>query len=154
MIERYHIMPIKVDIHKLTDYHADRLARLERPVIRLALDSMAQSEAWSRAFDRLRSAGIAKVRIYTYALVGFRASPAKAWERCEWIESHGCKVFPMWFHDLDTLERNAVTDKQKALVWTDNERIGLMQWYYYHRVTPRLRRAGYVPPPMSARRKE
>jgi hypothetical protein len=43
----------------------------------------------------------------------------------------------MWFTELDALERNKVTDKQKALGWNDYERRRIMGWFYKHRETAR-----------------
>ena len=73
----------------------------------------------------------------SYALVGFDSDPGEAWDRCKWIESHGIKALPMWFTELDALERNKVTDKQKALGWNDYERRRIMGWFYKHRETAR-----------------
>lgn len=121
------------DARLLTEHHAERFARLKRPTIRLALDSMSYVEAWDRALERLLRAGVAKRNIRTYALMGFGTSPEESWRVCEYIERHKVKVLPMWFHELDALERNIVTERQKALGWNDYERRKLMQWFYQHK---------------------
>lgn len=125
-----------LDARLLTEHHAKRLSEIREPIIRLALDNKAYQEPWSIAWGNLRSAGIAKRKIRSYALIGFNSDPLEAWKRCEWIESHGIKALPMWFHSLDQLEQNIVTDKQKAHGWNDFERRRIMRWYYQHqRVT-------------------
>ena len=124
-----------IDSRLLTGAHAEMIAslKMKKRGIRLALDSMAYSDSWGRAFDILRSAGIAKRNISTYALIGFDSDPAEAWSRCKWIEDHGIRALPMWFHALDQLQRNIVTKRQSELGWTDFERRRIMQWFYQHK---------------------
>lgn len=93
---------------------------------------------WTRAFDLLRAAGLAKSNIRSYALIGFDAGPSEAWDRCKWIEKHGIKPSPMWFHELTAMKRDVVTDKQKAMGWTAYERQHIMQWFYKHRHAPKI----------------
>lgn len=123
-----------VDARFLTDYHAQRIAEIKKPLVRLALDgeSRLAKATWLRAFRRLRRAKIAKAAIRSYALVGFDTGPTEAWERCRWIESHGIKVLPMWYHRLDALEYNQVTEDQRRLGWDDEQRKDLMMYYYQH----------------------
>lgn len=122
-----------IDSRLLTDYHAGRLAEIKKPTIRLALDHMDYRDKWQEAFKRLRDAGIAKRNISSYCLVGFKSVPVESWQRCEWVESHGIKACPMWFHELDQLEKNIVTEKQAALGWDDEKRRHIMGYYYKHR---------------------
>ena len=122
------------DARLLTDHHAERLARLKRPIVRLALDSMSYVDSWDSALDKLIKAGVAKRNIRTYALMAFGTSPEESWDVCRHIESRGIKVLPQWFHDLDALEHNIVTERQKELGWNDYERRRLMAWFYQHRV--------------------
>lgn len=126
-----------LDARKLNDYHAERINRIKKPMVRLALDNMGYQKYWSRAFDTLRRHGIAKHKIRAYALIGFNTGPDEAWNRCQWIENHGVKPLPMWFHELDAREPNIVTDKQRELGWNDFERRRIMRWYYQHRETKR-----------------
>jgi hypothetical protein len=121
------------DARLVSDHHAERFARLKRPMIRLALDSMSYSEAWERALERLLRAGVPKSRIRTYCIMAFGTSPDECWETCAFVEKHGVKPLPMWFHELDALERNIVTPRQEQLGWTDYERRRLMQWFYQHK---------------------
>jgi hypothetical protein len=126
-----------LDSRLLTDYHAKRLKEIGRPMIRLALDNMAYADQWEIAFERLRRVKFPKSLIRSYALIAFEENEKhtveEAWERCKWIEKHGIKVLPMWYHRLDAMEENIVTDRQRALGWNDYERTNIMGWYYQHR---------------------
>jgi hypothetical protein len=125
-----------LDCRLLTHYHAERLYRINA-VCRLALDNPKTMAAWDFAFERLRKAGVTKKNIMSYALVGFDSDPSEAWTRCKWIEAHGVKALPMWFHALDTLNKNAVTQKQAGLGWNDKERTEIMGYFYKHRQAAR-----------------
>lgn len=133
-----------LDARLLTEYHTQRLHEIKEPTIRLALDNMEYVESWRRAFLMLRAAGIAKYHISSYALIGFNSGTEEARERLEFIESFGIKAFPMWFHELDAMHPHQVTEKQKALGWSQRERKWIFQWYYQHRDLdkPRVRRKG------------
>lgn len=122
-----------VDSRLLTDYHAARMAEIKKPTIRLALDHMDYRDKWQEAFGRLRSAGIAKKNISSYCLIGYKSDPRESWQRCHWVESHGIKAYPMWFHRLDQLQKNIVTYEQSRLGWTDEDRRHIMGFYYKHR---------------------
>ena len=122
-----------LDSRLLTNYHAERLKQIKKPMIRLALDDISYQDQWSIAFEKLIKAGIAKTNIRSYALLGFETGPDEGWKRCEWIETHGIKVLPAWFHGLDALVKNEVTDHQKELGWTETERKRIMQWFYKHK---------------------
>lgn len=121
-----------VDARLLNEHHAERIGRLKKMMTRLAMDSMGLAEHWERAFGLLRDHGVPKFRIRSYVLIGFKTGPEEAWTRCEWVETHGVKALPMWFHPLNALKWNAVTEEQKALGWTDELRRQIMRWYYQH----------------------
>jgi len=128
-----------LDARLLTDYHAKRIAEIKRPIVRLALDCMAHSESWATAYDSLRRAGIAKRSIRSMALLGFGTDPAEAWARCNWIDSHGVRVTPCWYHPLDATAHNAITPDQAAMGWTDYERRKIMQWFFKHKKAVKYR---------------
>jgi hypothetical protein len=119
-----------LDVRLLTDHHAERFARLHKPVLRLACDSRGVMPAWEKAYRRLRRAGVHKYCIRSYALIGFRTGPEEAWDRCEWVEQHGVKVQPAWYHPLDAMHHNAVTPQQEDWGWNDYERRSILQWFY------------------------
>lgn len=122
-----------LDARLLSEHHAERLAEIPKPMIRLALDSMSSCELWEHAYQLLRAAGMAKHSIRSYCLIGYQDTPAEAWKRCEWVQDHGVKALPMWYHDLFALEWNKVTDDQRRLGWDEAERMRIVGWYYQHR---------------------
>lgn len=123
-----------IDARLLTDYHAERLSEIGRPIIRLALDNMRYAFQWENAFSLLRSAGLALSSIRSYAIIGYDSGPDEAWERLKWIEAHNIKALPMWFHGLNELKKNRVTSEQSLLGWDDYERRRVMQWFYKHKM--------------------
>jgi hypothetical protein len=122
-----------LDANFLTPHHARRIARLNKPVVRLALDHDRDREVWADAVNCLRTAGVAKGRVRSFVLCGFEGGPTEDQERCQFVESQGVMALPMWYHPLDTLEHNPVTDKQRSLGWDHRKRRELMCWYYWHR---------------------
>lgn len=122
-----------LDARLLRAEHAEMIQRIRNPMIRLALDHNALRDEWSTAFERLRIAGIAKEKIRSYCLIGYDDTPKQARDRCDWVEGHGVKALPMWFHSLDALQANLVSAEQRALGWTDEARRNIMQWYYQHK---------------------
>jgi len=124
-----------LDARLLTEYHAERLARLKGAIVRLALDDTRTKPAWMGSYDTLRAAGFPKSRIRSYILCGFNDDPKDAWWRCEYVQAFGVLALPQWFHGLKQLEKNIVTDNQKALGWTEEDRKRIMGYYYKHRGT-------------------
>jgi hypothetical protein len=122
-----------IDCRALSDHHAERIARIKRPKVRMALDSAEIFDAWDRAFEKLRRAGIAKRNIHTYCLLANKTTPEEWWKVTHFVEAHGVKPYPMWFHGLNAMERNKVTPDQRAYGWNDYERRRIMQWYYQHK---------------------
>ena len=126
-----------IDARLLTEYHAARIAEIKKPVIRLALDSMAYKDSWLEAYEKLRGAGIAKQWIKSLILIANEDdetnSVDEAWERCTFIDKMNIDASPMWFHRLDALAKNVITEGQKRLGWTDYERRRIMQWFYKHK---------------------
>jgi hypothetical protein len=117
----------------LTEYHAIRIAEIAHPMVRLSLDSTLLRPAWERAYEGLRKAGVRQHDIRSYVLVGFESDPDDAWDRCKWIQHHGVKPLPMWYHELNTLKHNVVTERQGRFGWTDYERRRIMQFHYQHK---------------------
>lgn len=122
-----------LDSRLLTNYHAERIAQIKKPMVRLALDGFSYVDDWKSALEILLKAGIKNRNIRSYALIGFNSDPSEAWRRCEFIESYGVLALPQWFHRLDAMEKNIVTDDQKNIGWNDYERRRIMQWFYKHK---------------------
>jgi hypothetical protein len=122
-----------IDSRLLTDYHANRIAEIKKPKVRLSLDHIDYRNEWEESFGKLREAGISKANISSYCLVGFDSDPCECWKRCQWVENHGIKAYPMWFHGLTQLEKNITTKEQSRLGWNDEERRRIMGFYYKHR---------------------
>lgn len=122
-----------LDASLVTQEIADLIATIGKPIIRMALDSQGEKDVWERAYECWRKAGTPKNRIRSYVLIGFNSGPEDALDRCEWAEAHGAVALPMWFHRLDALEKNIVTEEQAALGWSDYERRRIMQWFYQHK---------------------
>lgn len=139
-----------VDARFLNEHHAARLAQIGKPLVRLALDNPAGKTIWEHAFQLLRRFRVPKAAIRSYALIGFDTGPAEAWERLRWIESHGIKALPMWYHPLNALEYNAVTKDQRRLGWDDEKRKDLMMYYYQHIVRANRRERRFYHPDQMA----
>jgi hypothetical protein len=122
-----------LDARLLTKYHAERLSELKSPTIRLAFDSGNGYDIWDEAMHKLANAGVPIRDIRTYAMVGFDTGPKEAWERCEIIAAYGIKASLRWFHPLDAMKFNVVTEKQAYLGWTDLERKRIMQFFYQYK---------------------
>ncbi len=122
-----------LDARLLRPDHVEQLQRIGKVQYRLALDHAGLKGEWERAFDMLRAAGVSKARIGSYALIGYNSDSSEAWERCNWLDSFGVLVYPMWFHALDAMKKNAISERQADLGWTDYEYRKIMQWFYQHK---------------------
>ena len=122
-----------VDPALVLPWHAQRFSQLRNPVLRMGCDTAEERDTWLSAYECLRAQYLPKKAIRAYCLVGFDSDPAEAWDRCEWVTAHGVLVNVQWFHELDALEYNAVTDKQRELGWNEAEQRNIMGWYYQHR---------------------
>lgn len=124
-----------LDARLMNERRAKQIAslHLKKRGVRLALDNMNYSWRWMCAVQLLVDAGVAKRNLAAFALVGFNAGPVEAWDRCHFIESHGVRALPVWFHPLDAYRKNSVTRVQASLGWDDYERRRIMQWFYQHK---------------------
>lgn len=122
-----------LDASLVTQEIADLIATIGKPIIRMALDSQGEKDVWERAYECWRKAGTPKSRIRSYVLIGFGTGPEEAWDRCKWVEAHGVKALPMWFHELNAMVKDEVTEKQRADGWTKAKQDHIMDFYYQHR---------------------
>jgi hypothetical protein len=123
-----------LDASRVTPEIADLLVSIGKPICRFAVDSMSNIFAFDEAYCMLRRRRLAKQRIRVYCLIGYKTDPSEAWRRCRMIERYGIKPLPMWFHPLDALEKDGVSDEQKKWGWTKKEQDRIMDWYYQHRM--------------------
>lgn len=124
-----------LDARLMTESRAKQIAslNLKKRGVRLALDHPSYAVKWVQAVDMLLEAGVAKRNLASFILVGFSTGPVEAWSRCEFVEKHGVRALPVWFHTLDAFQKNIVTVNQHHLGWTDYERRRIMQWFYQHK---------------------
>lgn len=122
-----------LDVRLMTDYHAERLSRLRKPIIRLALDNSALKDQWEHAYQLLRKHKISKRQIRSYVLCGFDSDPHDAWERCNFFVAHGVKPQPAWYHSLNAARVHETTRHHEQQGWNDYERRKIMQWFYQHK---------------------
>lgn len=122
-----------LDARILNSDHAEYIAAIDEPVVRLAMDHQGMRDEWEQALATLTEAGVSKKSIRSYCIIGFQTPPEEAWKRCEWVEKHGVLALPMWFHSLDSLTFNTVTKEQCEWGWTEDDRLHIMGYYYQHR---------------------
>ena len=123
-----------LDARLLTDHHAERLRRLDKPIVRLACDSEREIPHFINAVDTLRRAGIPKRWVRTYVLIGFNSDVDEAWKRCALVNKYA-KPRPQWYHALGAMEYGTVTQHQMDIGWTDNDMKRIMGYWYKHRGT-------------------
>lgn len=122
-----------LDCRLLNDHHAERIGRLDHPIVRLALDNTNLKDQWEQAYQLLRKHGVVKRSIRSYVLCGFDSGIDDAWDRCKFVEAHGVKPQPAWFHSLDAMRPNETTPHHEQFGWNDYERRRIMQWFYQHK---------------------
>jgi len=120
-----------LDCRLLARWHADQIAKIKKPIVRLALDSDDLRDVWATALDYLLTAGCAKRRIRSYVLCGV-GTPDADWKRCGFVESFGVMALPMWRHSLGAMRYNEITPTQEINGWTKEEQRRLMRWHYKH----------------------
>ncbi len=124
-----------LDARRLTDWDANQL-RVIKAKCRLAYDGPGDGPIALAAVELLRYHKVPLKSLFVYALIGYTDSPAEAWERCKQIESWGVYCCPMWFHELDAMHWNKVTEKQEALGWDHEKRKHIMGYFWQHRGKP------------------
>lgn len=122
-----------LDARYLTRDIAEMFGAIKKPLVRLSFDTMPVHDQWENAVDMLLDAGVAKTNISTYALVGFRESPAESVKRCEIICKKGVQINPQWYHSMDCLVLNRVSSDQANWGWTEDDRTTVMGYYYRRR---------------------
>lgn len=121
-----------LDLRLLNEYHAKRVAEIQDPLCRLAFDNDGMETLFEKGYNLLRSVGIPNSRIQVYCLTGFNTSPDVIWKRCEWISKFGVWVHPTWFHEIDQLKFNQISEKQSKIGWTRENKTKLFQHFWNH----------------------
>lgn len=124
-----------LDARLLTKYHAERLAELKRPTVRLAFDHVKTESQFIAAWELLTGAGIPARQIRVYVLFGYKDTPEDALYRLRLVQDLGTWPNPMRYNPLDALVRNSYVDPN----WT----AGKLR--RFHRYWSRLRWLEHVP---------
>ncbi len=115
-----------LDARVMTQYHADRLAELKKPHIRLAWDNIKDERIVLGAVSMLRKAGIPRAQIGIYILIGFCDTPGDALYRLETTAlALGLTPNPMRYQPLDATKKNCFVYK----TWTDRELKRYMRYW-------------------------
>ncbi len=130
-----------LDVRLLNGYHANRMAELKNPIIRLSFDHTRLEANFLKSFQFLRKAGIAKNRIRAYVLIGYDDTPEDALYRLELIRSLGILSSPMRFQPLDVKVKNEYV----AEAWTHKELIRFMSYWSNFRYTRHVPFKDYYP---------
>lgn len=119
-----------LDLRLLNEYHAERISEINDPLCRLAVDNPGMKELFDKGYNLLRSKGIPNNRMQVYCLTGFKTSPDEIWERCEWLAKYKVWVHPTWYHELDQLKYNIISDRQTKLGWDKVNKTHLFQHFW------------------------
>ncbi len=120
-----------LDARLLTQYHADRLAELNNPIIRLAFDHINYEVQFLNAFNNLRKAKIPKRCIRAYVLIGYDDTPEDALYRLRLVQSLGIDPNPMRYQPIDSKYRNEYVHEN----WTHKELSRYMSYWQNLRFT-------------------
>ncbi|MBN2531876.1 MAG: hypothetical protein JXB88_03235 [Spirochaetales bacterium] len=120
-----------LDARLMTKYHADRLAELNNPLVRLSFDELHHESPVCNAIILLRKAGIPKKNIRIYVLIGFADDPEDALYRLELIRSFGIKPNPMRYQPPETFRKNSYVHPK----WTHKELDRFMSYWSNLRFT-------------------
>ncbi len=123
-----------LDARLLTQYHADRLSELHRPIIRLAWDNVEDENKVIEALSKLTKAGISKSRIGCYVLIGFNDTPEDALYRLRTLRELKIMPFPMRYQPLGVLKRNDYVAEN----WIHKELVRYMRYWSNLRFTSRV----------------
>ena len=124
-----------LDARLLTKHHAERLAELKKPTVRLAFDHVKTESQFMAAWELLRDAGIPARQIRVYVLFGYEDTPEDALYRLRLVQSLGTWPNPMRYNPLDALVRNSYIDPN----WTEGK------LKRYHRYWSRLCWLEHIP---------
>jgi hypothetical protein len=121
-----------LDCRLVTPAIASEINSIGKPMVRVSLDGWGVKDAWTDAVQAFMAAGVAKRRMHSYVMIGYGEDPRRDIERIQYAKDvlGPGSVNAMWFHELDAMKANTVTEKQQAAGWTDRLRIDTMRWSY------------------------
>jgi len=121
-----------LDARLLTRYHANRLAELKKPMIRLAWDQANDEPYLLQAIRTLnKRVGIPLGNIRILILIGYKATPETVLARLNTIDNLGVKPCPMRYTPLDSLKKNAYVDYANG--WSEYEIQRYMKYWSGYR---------------------
>ena len=104
-----------LDADLFTAWHAGQIAKLKRPMVRFALDSLKDERPVARAVETARAAGLRHFGVYV--LIGFKDTPVDALYRLRAVQALKIRPNPMRYQPLDAATKNCYVDKN----WTETE---------------------------------
>ncbi len=122
-----------LDAGRFARWHAHEIAKLKRPMVRFALDSMADEKPVRRAIEIARESGLRHFGVYV--LVGFKDTPEDALCRLRIVQTMGVRPNPMRYQPLDAGKKNSYVSPK----W-DEQTLKRMVWYH-----SRLRFTEHIP---------
>ena len=130
-----------LDARLVTDDIASHLASLSSPIVRFSIDAKAMEKPVNDAVEKCMLAGCKRSWFRFYVLIGYKSSPAEDVERImQAKKTYGNHaICPMWYHPLDCLQVNSVSEEQKDYGWNDATRIAAMRYGYGRQEKPELR---------------
>jgi len=108
---------------RFTSWHAEEIARLNKPMVRFALDRDSQEGPVHAALDRARKAGLTRFGIYV--LVGYTDTPENAVARLETVRGWDIRPYAMLYQPLDAERKNSYV----APGWSEYELGRTLQYY-------------------------
>jgi hypothetical protein len=129
-----------LDARLLTKHHAERLAELKQPTIRLSFDNSRDEGALLGAYEKLCKQGIPKRLMTVYVLIGFDDTPEDAQYRLSLVRSLGIFPFPMRYQPPMAKVKNEYVGKS----WTHKELDRFMSYWSNLRYTSKVPFGEYV----------
>jgi hypothetical protein len=117
-----------LDARKFTTWHASQIARLKKPIVRFAFDTLSVESRLADAIQTAKSFGLRDIRIYV--LIGFDDDPESALYRLETVRQWGRAQrspvpIPMRYQPLDAVKKNSYVRPG----WTERELFDMCRFY-------------------------
>lgn len=105
--------PLEVDFNQgldarcMTNEAAEKISRMNMPIVRLAYDFQGIGPSVHRAIEMLAAHGVRKRRIVVYVLFNYVDDPQNFFDRVRELLSWGVAAYPMRYEPLTSLEKNS-----------------------------------------------